>query len=228
MPFGPGPAVAHPLEDPVVGGEGVAGAVGDLGQRRAPVVGELALGDDDLGHHRVAHQRDQLVLVADVVVERHRPGAEALGDAAHRDGVEAFGVGDLDRRAGDVGAGVGGAARGRFLAEPDQRLDLVGGGASASRAFGPLDRPGDLLPRPVFGLGDPLERPRDLLLRALGVLADPRLRPVRAFSRARASRALLRARSARGSRPRSNRSTFRTSYCYRARTLYHDNVRGTK
>ena len=177
------PVVAHPLEDPVVGGEGVAGAVGDLGQRGAPVVGELALGDDHLGHHRVAHQRDQLVLVADVVVERHRPGAEALGDVAHRDRVEAFGVGDLDRGAGDVGAGVGGAARGRLLAEPDQRLDLVDPrrrGRLARRAVGPfgaLDRAGDLLPRPVFGVGDAVERPGDLLLRLLGALAHLRFGP---------------------------------------------------
>jgi hypothetical protein len=35
---------------------------------------------------------EQVVLVADVVVERHRLDADLAGDAPHRDGVEPFGV----------------------------------------------------------------------------------------------------------------------------------------
>ncbi len=125
-------------------------AVGDLGQRRAPVVGELPLGHDHLGHHRVAHQRDQLALVADVVVERHRPGAEALGDLAHRDRVEAFRVGDLERRAGDVGAGVGRAARGGLVAEPDRRLGLVDRGGALGRPPSPPARSACSIARATF------------------------------------------------------------------------------
>ena len=71
-----------------------ARAARDLGERLAPAVGQLVVGDQQLAHDRVAHERDQLVLVADVVVERHRAGAELGGDAAHRDGLEALRVGD--------------------------------------------------------------------------------------------------------------------------------------
>jgi hypothetical protein len=68
---------------------------------------------------------------------------------------------------------VGRATRGGLIAEPDRRLGIVdNGGALAGRIatdpFGPLDRRGDLLPRPVFGVGDTVQRPGDLVLRLLG------------------------------------------------------------
>jgi len=53
-----------------------AGTTGDLGEGLAPVRRQLVVGHDDLGHHRVVHEVDQLVLVADVVVERHRAGPQ--------------------------------------------------------------------------------------------------------------------------------------------------------
>ena len=65
-------------------------------------VGQLAVGNDQLAHHRVVDERQQLVLGADVVVERHRAGIELGGEAAHRERVEALGVGDLDRGRGDL------------------------------------------------------------------------------------------------------------------------------
>jgi hypothetical protein len=78
-----------------------AGLDGDLAEVGAPVqrrrVGHLDLADD-----RVADQVDQLVLVGDVPVERHRADAQSLGDAAHRDRLGAFVVGDLDRGAHDL------------------------------------------------------------------------------------------------------------------------------
>ena len=61
--------------------------------------------DDDLAHHRVDDQREQLVLGAHVVVQRHRPRVELDRDPAHRHRVEALGVGDAHRGRGDLVAG---------------------------------------------------------------------------------------------------------------------------
>ena len=59
---------------------------GDERQRR-PVGGDRFVGrHDDLGHHRVGDECEQLVLRPHVVVQRHRSGAELGRDAAHRDG----------------------------------------------------------------------------------------------------------------------------------------------
>ena len=83
------------VDRPRVALEGVARAAArspSIASRQSPR--QLARRDQQLAHDRVVHQREQLVLGADVVVERHRADAELGGDAAHRDGVEALGVGD--------------------------------------------------------------------------------------------------------------------------------------
>jgi hypothetical protein len=70
----------------------------------------------------VDHQLDQLVLAADIAVERHRGVAEPFRDAVHRDGGEPFGVGELHRRAHDrldAHAGLRPAPR-RFAQIPQQ------------------------------------------------------------------------------------------------------------
>ena len=73
---------------------------------RAPVGRHaLPVGHHDLAHHRVGDEREQLVLRAHVVVERHRAGVELGGEAPHRHRLEALGVGDADRGRGDLVAG---------------------------------------------------------------------------------------------------------------------------
>jgi hypothetical protein len=67
--------------------------VGDLAQGVAPVAGDAVL-HDDLAREGVGHAVEELLLVGDVVVERHRPHPEFRGDVAHRDGVDAVAVGD--------------------------------------------------------------------------------------------------------------------------------------
>ncbi len=56
----------------------------------------------DLADQEVGHPVEQLVLAADVVVERHRLDAELLADPPHRDRAEALRVGDGDGRAEDA------------------------------------------------------------------------------------------------------------------------------
>ena len=51
-----------------------------------------------LGHREVGDRVQQLLLVAQVPVERHRAGAERGGDAPHRDGVQPVAIGELERR----------------------------------------------------------------------------------------------------------------------------------
>ena len=46
----------------------------------------------------VDHEREQIVLVGDVAVERHRGEAELLGHPRHGYRVQALGVGDPDGR----------------------------------------------------------------------------------------------------------------------------------
>ena len=69
--------------------------------------------------------RQELVLRADVVVERHRAGVEFGRQAAHRERVETLLVGDLDRRRGDLVAGELGAPGPGLGPGPD----VVGGDA---------------------------------------------------------------------------------------------------
>ena len=67
------------------------------------------------------------------MVERHRPGAELGGHAPHRDRLEALGVGDRERRRGDLLAGVArrrarparGASRSRLAGHARVRRSLA-------------------------------------------------------------------------------------------------------
>ena len=68
----------------------------------APVGREFAVGNDQFAHHRVVDDRQELILGADVVVERHRPGIEFQRQTPHRQCVETLLVGDLDRCCGDL------------------------------------------------------------------------------------------------------------------------------
>ena len=63
-------------------------AASSQAQRRATVDGQL-------GEQRVAHRVEQLVLVLDVPVQRHRRDAELLAEPADGHRVEALGVGDV-------------------------------------------------------------------------------------------------------------------------------------
>jgi hypothetical protein len=63
-----------------------------------------------VGRRRLLHQYEQLVFAAHVAIERHRREAEAVGDARHRDRLEAVGVGDLDRGLDDAVDGEAAAA----------------------------------------------------------------------------------------------------------------------
>jgi hypothetical protein len=65
-------------------------------------------------HHPVHHQQDELFLVGDVAIDRHRRDAQLAGEAAHRQAGQALGVGDRDGGADDqlpVGPGGHGAGR---------------------------------------------------------------------------------------------------------------------
>ena len=89
-----------------------------------------AVRDEDVGEDRVLHQRDDVGLVAHVVVERHRRRAEFGGDPLHRDRVESLLVRDPQRGGGDLLAGVARLAVGRLGQGPDGavvvlRLPLV-------------------------------------------------------------------------------------------------------
>ena len=106
----------------------------------APVRRQLVGRRRQLAHDRVGDERQQLVLRADVVVERHRPGVELGREAAHRQRVDALGVGDAHRGRGDLLAGEARApARPRSGRVPDvERLGHRR--ATISRRLG-LSRP---------------------------------------------------------------------------------------
>ena len=64
-------------------------------QSRPPSVDRVL----DLARDEVDHSDEDLVLVRDVVVERHRLDAEVLGEPAHAERVDALAVGEVDRGA---------------------------------------------------------------------------------------------------------------------------------
>ena len=122
-----------------------------------------------LAHNRIGHQREQLVLRADVVVQRHRPGADFLRETPHRQRVDAFGVGDADGRVRDVVASEPGLARARLFPHPqiehrNELVDLVGvlRGLLGDLVGDLLDLLRDLvrdvLPNHVAGVGSPSSR----------------------------------------------------------------------
>ncbi len=102
---------------------------GDRGQRRVPALGQLVRRDQRLAHDGVVHQRQQVVLGPHVVVQRHRPRPQLLGDAAHRDRFEALAIGDvqsgrrdqLAREAGPAHSGSGRAQMGPRRARSRRR-----------------------------------------------------------------------------------------------------------
>ena len=59
----------------------------------------------DAGDHGVAHAVEQVVLVPDVAVQRHRVDAERLAQPTHAQPVEAVAVGRVDRGPHDAVAG---------------------------------------------------------------------------------------------------------------------------
>jgi hypothetical protein len=77
-----------------VADEGVAGRDGSLAHGRLPV--GLQRRQLDLAEDEVDHAVEDLVLVGDVVVQRHRLHAEGLGELAHGEGGDARLVGELD------------------------------------------------------------------------------------------------------------------------------------
>src|SRR5215218_61929 len=94
-------AGADARRQPRVTGPDLAGALRDRRDRRAPAVRQR-VGQQQLAHHLVEHEVEQVVLRRHVVVDRHRPDAEAGGDVPHRDGLEARVVGDGQRRRDDL------------------------------------------------------------------------------------------------------------------------------
>ena len=72
---------------------------GPAAHRLAPVVD--VGGQVELLDHEVDHAVEDVVLVRDVVVERHRFHAEPRGHRAHRDRADSALVGDLHRRGED-------------------------------------------------------------------------------------------------------------------------------
>src|SRR5205085_9738677 len=112
---------------PGVAAHRVARTTRDRGHRLAPVAGQLTVRDDDLAQQLVEHQREQLVLRADVVVQRHRPDLELGRDAAHRHRVDALRVGNAYRGRRELRATEARLARTRFGARPEvERVELRG------------------------------------------------------------------------------------------------------
>ena len=153
----------------------------------------------------VDHQRDQLVLVADVVVERHRPGAEAAGRrGASRRRRSLRRRRSPAPRPGDVGAGVGGRRGARLLADPDH-------GSAAARTSTRSRRALDLSIAATFSR--PGLSASGALFGARSICSWARSSAPRPPSPARA-RASPRARHPSvGSAFLRIAATFRTSYC---------------
>jgi hypothetical protein len=62
--------------------------------RHGPV--GVVSGQFDLGEHQVDHGVEEIALVGDVVIERHRLDPEFLCEPPHRQGVDAVGIGEVD------------------------------------------------------------------------------------------------------------------------------------
>ena len=144
---------------------------------------------------------DEVVLGADVVVERHRPGAELGGDPAHRDGLEALGVGDRERRRDDLLAAAGGPPLARLGRDPDGlvsrrvRLDISYSVLLACSYDARISRTAYEIPGGIVA-----ERARQALRRPLGA-------PRRSTSRSPPARcSACSATTARARRPRSGSS----------------------
>ena len=105
--------------DPRVARQDVAGAPGDRRSgRRASRPAARPAATMISAITASLTQREQLVLGADVVVQRHRAGVELGGETAHRQGVEALGVGDPQGGLGDLVAGEPGPPGGRLGPRP--------------------------------------------------------------------------------------------------------------
>jgi hypothetical protein len=123
-----------------------------------PPVARRRGGQIDLGEDLIEHQVHEAVAAAHVLAERHRRrGAERRGDPAHRDGPLALGIGDLDRRPGDVGATERGPPRAR--------------GSGGSHTSGPGERPLKLHVKPARAAHDAARQRRH---RAQPNVARPR------------------------------------------------------
>ncbi len=84
---------ADEVEYPLVAQQRGPAAAGAGLHVTAPVPGWLG---PCLSHERVEHEIEQVVLVVDVPVQRHRARAQFPGDPPHADRVGALGVSDRD------------------------------------------------------------------------------------------------------------------------------------
>jgi hypothetical protein len=87
----------HQADRPGVAHEDVAGRGRAPAHRLLPIT--LTRGQLDLGEHEVDHAVEQLVLVRDVVIERHGAGAEFATQPTHAERLEPFGIGEPERLA---------------------------------------------------------------------------------------------------------------------------------
>ena len=79
--------------------------------RRSAFQSPVGAGALDLADDQLDDAVEQVVLVPDVAVERHRVDAELLAELAHAQRLEAVAIGELDRRPGARGRGSSGARR---------------------------------------------------------------------------------------------------------------------
>ena len=82
------------VQQPGMGGVRRPGRPGPLLDPGPPA--QPRVGQGVVGVHPVDHQLDQLRAAGHVGVERHRPDPEPTGHLPHRQGGQAFGVGDAD------------------------------------------------------------------------------------------------------------------------------------
>jgi hypothetical protein len=101
----------------------LVGRYGRPSDRRLPVAaGRWQL---DLRHHQLDDPLEDVVLVANVVIQRHRLHAQLLGQPAHRQRVDPARIGELHGRAQDAFAAEWSAAiwLGRWLSGHGTSLD---------------------------------------------------------------------------------------------------------
>ena len=98
--------------------------------RRLPIVVDRR--DLDLLHHAIDDGVEQVVLVGDVAIQRHRLDAEGLAEMAHGEGFDPLGVGRCDGQLDDACAGQ------RWAGLASQGLCLLVGHLRDPGSCGPL------------------------------------------------------------------------------------------
>src|SRR3954453_23422942 len=88
------------LRRPAVAAEGVVN--GDRARADRLDLIDVRIRQLPFGQHQIEHSVQEVILVGDVAVERHRLEAELIPESPHRQGVDTRGVGELECRGKDA------------------------------------------------------------------------------------------------------------------------------